>query len=59
MNTLGSRRWSGWWDLNNRPVAAATALLMELIQKVPTFAGFEEALAPYCFSPSRECLVMQ
>ena len=59
------RKWSGWWDSNApprisdpRPVAAATALLGELIQKVPAFAGLEEALAPDRFSPGWKFLVM-
>jgi hypothetical protein len=41
-----------------RPVAAATALLGELIQKISAFAGLEEALAPDGFSAGREFLVM-
>ena len=59
------RRWPGWWDLNTprrisdpRPVAAATVLRGELIQKVPALAGLEEALAPDRFSPGWKFLVM-
>jgi len=41
-----------------RPVAAATALLVELIEEAPSFAGFVEALTPDGFRAGREFLVM-
>jgi len=44
--------------LDPRPVAAATALLVELIEEVPSFAGFVEALTPDGFRAGREFLVM-
>jgi hypothetical protein len=62
---LTTEKWSGWWDSNvprrifdPRPVAAATALFGELIQKVTTFAGLEETLAPEGFRAGWEFLVM-
>jgi hypothetical protein len=57
--------WSGWWDLNAprrsfdpRPVAAATALLGELIEDFATFAGLVKAFAPDSFRAGRELLLM-
>ena len=41
---------SGWWDLNPRPVAAATALL-ELFEVISTSSSFEISLALCRFGP--------
>src|SRR5262249_9250444 len=42
---------SGWWDLNPRPVAAATALLSP-IELISTSAGLVVSLALRCFRTS-------
>jgi hypothetical protein len=39
---------SGWWDLNPRPVAAATALRY-FVELLPTSTGFVISLALRCF----------
>lgn len=40
------------------PVAAATALPAELIEQIPTFAGFVEAFAMDCFCAGEEFLAV-
>ena len=59
------RKRSGWWDSNAprrifdpRPVAAATALVGQLIQGFASLAGFVKALAPHRFGAGWEFLVM-
>src|SRR5882757_253788 len=48
---------SGWWDLNPRSVAAATALLY-LIKLVSTFSGLVISLASQCFRASRKAFTV-
>src|SRR5262249_61145550 len=44
---------SGWWDLNPRPLAAATALLSR-IELIPTSAGLVVPLALRCVRRTRK-----
>jgi len=48
---------SGWWDLNPRPVAAATAL-QYLVEFISTSSALVIALAPWCFGATGKAFAM-
>src|SRR6266576_2000948 len=56
--SASQRRLSGWWDLNPRPVAAATALPY-LIKLISTSSGLVISLALRRFGASGEAFAVE